>query len=216
MQLYISAASNRLPGFRLSPQFPDIAVRTSDSALYSTYGWVDKNNKVHEVLTVIRVEGNPPVFWMKRKGDPQSTSADKTMVRTEKMEILKEPPDMDAILVDETQKAGQAVIKIGSFRKRKIAFKVEEIKTGRMFTVSLDEDRLEGAQESEPLRQLEIEYAETPQENIAGIPSDRTIQHASNQLQLALSELNLNGVKLTPTSERKIEWLYTHFLSLTL
>jgi len=168
------------------------------------------------VLTVIRVEGNPPVFWMKRKGDPQSTSADKTMVRTEKMEILKEPPDMDAILVDETQKAGQAVIKIGSFRKRKIAFKVEEIKTGRMFTVSLDEDRLEGAQESEPLRQLEIEYAETPQENIAGIPSDRTIQHASNQLQLALSELNLNGVKLTPTSERKIEWLYTHFLSLTL
>lgn len=207
-RLYTSAASGQLPHFRISPQFPDIANRTAESALYSTYGWIDLNKNIHEVLTVIQVKGNPPTFWIKRKGDPQTAGMKSTMIRTEKIEKLKNPPDMVEVIAKEVKKVGKDIIKIGNFTKRKIAFKVQEIDTGRMFTVSLDEDRMEGAQDLEPLRQLEIEYAETPQENIKLIPADRTIQNDCDQLQFTLSLLNLDGVKLTPTSERKIEWLY--------
>lgn len=209
MRIYTAALTGALPEFRICPQFPSIDCRTAESALYSTYGWTDEQNRVHEVVTIIRVEGNPPVYWMKRKGDPQSGGTS-TMKRTEKTAPLPEPPDMDNILAEDSQRLGQTVAKIGDFRKRKIAFKVVEVATGRMFTVSLDEDNIENAPDAPSLRQLEIEYAETPRENITLIPPERTIQDSSDRLQNALSGLRIPGVSLTPTSLRKIDWLHEY------
>ena len=210
MNLYVKAISGMFPGFQVSPQFPDIERRPADEALYSVYGWEDLNG-VHEALTLIEVSRNPPKYWLKYKGEPQQGEEIGTMSRTERKEILTEKPNMADILAETENNVKHPVIKIGNFQKEKIVFKLEEIDTGRLFNVSLDEvNNLddEGKKISAvPLRQLEVEYVETWKEKISSKADPCSVKESCNKLKEALSSIN-EDIVLIATNLRKVEWLY--------
>lgn len=207
-KLYQAVADGKLPGYQISRYLPYYERRPGETALRTLYGWVDDTAKMHEVLTLIEVDGPTKSYWIKRKGDPETNTDAKTMKRSEKITVTSEKPDMEALIAEEEKKREHPIIALPQFRKDKIAFKVEDEQTGRMFVISLDETAIEGGTSNARLHQMEVEYAETPTENIASIPSELSLKASCDALQSVLTNLRIDGMTITPTNQRKIDWLY--------
>ncbi len=203
---YELTSQGKIPGYQLPRYTPCFEIRMAEKALRKMYGWVDNKGKVHEVVTLIEVESDPKQYFLKRKKDPESTVGLDSMKREEKVSVVTEMPDMETLIQKESQTIGHSVVKIADYRKEKIAFKIEEAKTGRMFFVSIDKTNIEGREDLQPLFQMEMEYSETPSENISKI--SQSLEQSCENLRKALCDLQVNDITLTPTNQRKIEWLY--------
>lgn len=206
--LYIAILGGGVEGFTISEEFPHIESRTGESALRSLYGWVDRQGKIHESITIIEVQSQPKRWYIKRKGDPKSEVLT-TMARGESKQVLHEQPDINELIVTEGRSLSQCLIHLGDTRKEKVQLKVAENSTGRIFVICFDKNTIERHPEIAPLIQMETEYDHTPQRQIQNLSDQYSVVDSSNTLQQALISSALGReLKLQPTNLRKIDWLF--------
>jgi hypothetical protein len=175
---------------------------------FDYYGY--REDKEIKMALVLIHHPSTPKFWVRKKGKPTAIEVElasqsvAALKRTETNILVEEslfPERRREILEREQKEVGKDIFLVGTVSREKHYFFIENPKTTRAYSVSLDlcscRDRR--------MSQLEIEYKWIRGQEVPMSISDKSIREDLTLLTSVILDSNL-GPKFVPTRLTKWEW----------